>query len=393
MENRFTHCRVAYPVIHRAKVPFQPVIEIGSDIPARLRRIQEMDGELDRAVLSEEEYFELVADAYSSNIHYSTKLEGNPLPLAEVKRLTRRSLAGKPSEDTRKPKAPTQEILNHLALWVSPETFMPPWTADTVRGIHLGLMLRVDDKADPGTYRTVDSSVYTDEGQETFRPCPPIHIAREMESLLDWTNRRAPALHPLVAATVFFHEFESIHPFLDGNGRVGRTLFHLYLQQHGLANSHLCMVEKELTTDPETYYQLLAWTDQSKSYAELLDYFSAALLRSYEAALKRFQAKNLLSSSLPEISKRLVVAARHQGWFTVTQAARWVESTGDQTVRNRLNGLVKVGVIEAKGQTRARRYRFKQPLEHLRGLVSSVSKEVMDAVSEAVQERAAKPPK
>ena len=179
----------------------------------------------------------------------------------------------------------------------SPPTSLParfvrcicPGPACRGRGNPLGVVLRVDAKADPGTYRTVDSSVYTDEGQETFRPCPPIHIAREMESLLDWTNRRAPALHPLVAATVFFHEFESIHPFLDGNGRVGRTLFHLYLQQHGLANSHLCMVEKELTTDPETYYQLLAWTDQSTSYAELLDYFSAALLRSYEAALKRIE--------------------------------------------------------------------------------------------------------
>jgi Fic family protein len=245
-------------------------------------------------------------------------------------------------------------------------------------GIHLGLMMLVDPKARPGLYREVDSAVYTDQGQETFHPCPPKHIEREMTSLLEWTNKSAPALHPAVAATLLFHEFESIHPFLDGNGRVGRTLFHLYLQQHGLPNAHLCMVEKELTKDPGLYYQLLGWTDQKASYTELLDHFTDALVNSYESALVRFTDKDLLSSELPETSKRLVVAARHKDWFSVGEAARWVGGVGEQTIRNRLNELVGIGVLEARGQTRSRRYRFKHPLEELRRIVSGINTKVLE---------------
>lgn len=368
----YAHCQVLYPVIHKAKVPFRPLIEIDAETAAFLRRIQELDAELDRFVPSQDDYFELVADAYSSNIHYSTKLEGNPLPLAEVKRLTRRSLAGRPAADAAPPQAATQEILNHLALWIAPDLFAPPWTHQTVQGIHLGLMMLVEPKAEPGAYRAVDSSVYTDQGQETFVPCPPKHIEREMAALLDWSNKSAPAFHPVVGATLLFHEFESIHPFLDGNGRVGRTMFHLYLQQHGLPNSHLCMVEKELTRDPELYYQLLGWTDQKGTYTELLHYFAKALLVSYEAAIQRFEAKDLLSSNLSETSKRLLVAARHKDWFAVSEAARWVDGVGDQTVRNRLNELTTAGVLEARGRTKARRYRFRRPLEELQRQVAAI---------------------
>ena len=78
-----------YPVRHKKKIPFRPQIIIPHDIIQTNIEIFQMEAELDRFILSKKDYLELVSDASTSNIHISTKLEGNPLTKAEVKRITK----------------------------------------------------------------------------------------------------------------------------------------------------------------------------------------------------------------------------------------------------------------------------------------------------------------
>ena len=184
-------------------------------------------------------------------------------------------------------------------------------------------------------------------------------MAEELSSLLEWVNRRCGVYFPIVGAAVFFHEFESIHPFEEGNGRTGRTLFHLLLEELGLPNSRYCKVEKYLIQDPELYYRILGWTDHKGSYLELVDYFTDALLLSYREAVKTLSEKDLLTHDLDEISRRLLVQARRTpGWFSVREASAWIGGRSDQTIRSHLNGLVMRGALRAVGETRSRRYRF-----------------------------------
>jgi Fic family protein len=218
-----------------------------------------------------------------------------------------------------------------------------------------------------GTYRTERASIQSSEGQELFVPAPPTSVAEEMLSLLDWVNRRAPAYDPVVAATVMFHEFESIHPFGDGNGRVGRSLFHLFLQSSGLHYSHLCKIDRDLLSQGELYYQLLAYTDDTGSYRELVDLVSESVLKSYEDAHRLLSEKDLLSSDLDEAAKRLLrMARRNAAWFSVAEATGWVGSVGEQTVRKRLNQLEEIGALEKKGRTKSCRFRMSRPLADIR---------------------------
>jgi hypothetical protein len=131
-----------------------------------------------------------------------------------------------------------------------------------------------------------------------------------MEELLRWLHEEAPLYHPLIAGTLFFHEFESIHPFEDGNGRVGRVLFHGYLQNNGLENAHKCMIEPALTADKDLYYRILAHTDHTGSYTELVDFFVSRTLASYRDAVDRFRSLDLLTSRVDENKKRLLIQAR-----------------------------------------------------------------------------------
>lgn len=356
---KFRHCQSPMPVRHKRKVPFLPVVVAPPRLKERIQEVTRLDQELERHVLRQSDYFDLVADAYASNFHYSTKLEGNPLPLSEVRKITRNSLRGKKQKIGN---GHRQEILNHLMIALSPDAWRLPWTIDEVQGVHRMLLDGVDEEARPGQFRDFRSAIEDEDGDDSFITAPPEHIAEELTSLVHWVNNQAPTLHPIVAGAILFHEFESIHPFADGNGRTGRVLLHGYLGEHGLSHAHLCMVEKEVTEDPELYYRVLAWTDHTGSYTELVDYFADAIQLSYRKAVRRFAEKDLLSSAMDETAKRIVVQAkRHSEWFKIEDAARWVDGRAEDTVRRHLNGLVREGVLETQGATKAKRYRYPSP--------------------------------
>jgi len=318
-----------------------------------------MDMELDRFILSAADYLELVTEAYASNIHWSTRLEGNPLSEDEVVRLTRDTFAGK----TERNPGPQQEIVNHLYGHFLRDRLKLPWTSGTVRSVHSMLTEGTGTEGVPGEFRTTHASVF-DAGTEAFIACPPEHIEDEVSSLLNWMNSSGQALEPLVCSTVFFHEFESIHPFQDGNGRVGRTLFHLLLQETGMRNSKLCKIDLHLLRNPTTYYDLLAYADESGSYSELIDYFSLCVLEAYQETISKYRGKDLLGKGLDEGSIRLAQKARaHGSAFSLKEAAVWVEGMGEQTLRARLNHLVDIGFLKKEGRTAATRYRFMDPIE------------------------------
>jgi Fic family protein len=375
---RYGHCVHPYPVRHTHKVPFSPRITVPSDFGARASRIIALDRRLDRFILAEPDYFRFVQEAVTSNLHISVQLEGNPLTLEQVKRLTRDSLKGQTPTTV---SSAQREILNHLAVWFMPGELSLPWTVDTLRKVHASLMSGVDPGAMPGALRSKPSAILSSEGQELFITAPPEHIQTELEALLDWLNLESQAMWPVVAASVFFHEFESIHPFEEGNGRTGRVLFHAYLQNAGLVNAYRCLVEAELIRDPELYYLILGWTDHKHTYTDLVDYFTDALLKSYEDAVSRYRKKDV-SPRLDGVAATLVrMAKENAAWFTVKQAVQVVQNRSEQTVRNRLNELAEMQILHSLGQTRARRYRFADPLADVRARMASERAESLSVTS------------
>ena len=76
-----------FPVRHKKKIPFNPIITINSETRSMINEIKLLDSELGKYLLSGQDYYDLVLDAYSSNIHWFTKIEGNRMTLEEVKSL------------------------------------------------------------------------------------------------------------------------------------------------------------------------------------------------------------------------------------------------------------------------------------------------------------------
>jgi len=349
-----------YPVRHRRKVPFQPMIALPLRYREIVKGIRRMDGMLDGFVLGSEDYLELVKDAYADNIHWTTKIEGSQLSLDEVRKLTTRYTRGETAE---KNAGPIQEILNHLYSFFAEETMALPWDVDTIRNTHSILMRGVNPDVIPGMIRKEEVSVVGPDGSEYFITCPADNIEEELNSLIDWLNNSP--YDEITTATLFFHEFESIHPFRDGNGRVGRTLFQILLQELGLKNCNLCKFEREMLSDSATYYDLLSYADSTGIYTQMVMYIAESLEIAYRDAASVFGEKDRLAN-LDENARVIVRYAKEKGSFTFNEATTWIPGLGSQTLRKTLNHLVEADLVEKNGNTKGMTYSFKDPLRDLR---------------------------
>ena len=352
-----------YPVRHKKKDPFKPNLKLNKQYHDMVDRIRVLDSKLDNMILGDEDYLNLVIDAYSTNIHWSVKIEGNELSFDEVRRITKRFTEGNYGNEKRN--GATQEILNHLYSFFAKNIFEQPWTIDVITSAHSLLMKDVesDSKVIPGKFRKDIVSIIGEDGFEYFIACPPKFIEPELESLLGWLEYSP--FDVVCTSVLFFHEFESIHPFIDGNGRTGRTLFQILLQERGLKNSKLCKFEYELLKDSERYYTLLAYTDRTEDYTPFITYVIEALLKAYEDAVELFETKDKLKD-LDEVTKTLAKRSKLVRDFTVADAVSWVSTVQDQTVRSKLNKLVEMGILEREGNTRSTRYHFNDPFKEVR---------------------------
>ena len=356
-----------HPVRHKKKDLYTLNVRITPEYRRRILDILDMDAQLENYLLSLSDYRDLVTEAHAVNVHWSTRIEGNNLSLEEVRESSRRIMASKERLSARDP-GPKQEIINHLYSYFFEYDFSLPWGEDVVRGIHRFLMDSTGEDCSPGMIRTEEEmSVYSGDGTETFKACPAIHVAKELGQLLEWVGNSA--YDPLITAVVFFHEFESIHPFTEGNGRVGRSLFHILMQELGFRNFNLCKLEDKLVGQSSVYYGLLEYTDSYGDYSPIIEYFVDCITEAYEEALKCFSEKDVLKD-LDENGRTLALTSRAEGeWFTVQDAAEWVSGVTEQTVRVKLKHLVSIGVLEKEGHTRSTRFRFCDPFRNVKDIM------------------------
>lgn len=148
------------------------------------------------------------------------------------------------------------------------------------------ILMRGIGQTEPEKIRDVDVSVKDPNGFEYFIACPHGNVETELDRLVDWLNNSP--FDEFATATAFFHEFESIHPFEDGNGRTGRVFFQAILRELGLKNCGLCKFEEKLLSDTGTYYNMLAYTDMTANYTPLIHYVVESLHEVYREAIDTF---------------------------------------------------------------------------------------------------------
>ncbi len=154
----------------------------------------------------------------------STGIEGNTLTFEETSHLLFEGIVPK-----EKSLREIHEVLNHKKAFDYMLKYKEDLTKEFILWLHKLVVentLREDLVSQTGKYRTVQVFI--------GRSIPPKshEVPNKMASLLRWYSTNKMKLHPLVLASHFHTEFEKIHPFVDGNGRVGRLLMNFILHKN-----------------------------------------------------------------------------------------------------------------------------------------------------------------
>jgi Fic family protein len=289
----------------------------------------------------------------------SSRIEGTQATLGEL-------LASEAGAAVARSPADLREVGNYVVAleYGAGRLAKLPLSLRLVRELHERLMRGVrGDAATPGEFRRSQNWIGppgATPASATFVPPPPDQLS---ECLGAWESfLHDAALPPLVHAALAHAQFEAIHPFLDGNGRVGRLLITLSLIARGALPSPLLYLSAFFEATREEYYARLLGVTQRGEWEEWLSYFLAGAATQAEDASDRVQRIDALlvrwrgllartTSRLPD--RALDLLAENPFWTVNKMAARLeVAFTSAQRAIDRLESS---GIVARTGEARRNR--------------------------------------
>ncbi|MFQ5411645.1 MAG: Fic family protein [Phycisphaerae bacterium] len=171
-----------------------------------------------------------------------------------------------------------------------------PLSIRLVRELHGKLMHGArGGRATPGEFRRSQNWIGPPgctQANATYVPPPPDRL---MDCLGEWERAlRDPVLPPLIQTALIHYQFEAIHPFIDGNGRVGRLLITLLLMERGVLPAPLLYLSAFFEATRQEYYGRLLAVSRDGAWDAWLEYFLNGVARQSEDALSRAERINKL---------------------------------------------------------------------------------------------------
>ncbi|MEM6406733.1 MAG: Fic family protein, partial [Pseudomonadota bacterium] len=242
---------------------YQPPYTITTTILNQVATISEAIGRL-TVLTDQEQALRLRRINRVRTIHGSLAIEGNTLSEGQITAI----LEGK---QVIAPPREVQEVKNALAAYDRFDTWQPGSETDLLAA-HQILMSGLIDET--GRYRQGGVGILS--GQEVIHMAPPADRAPYlMADLLNWLT--TTDAHPLIVSSVFHYEFEFIHPFADGNGRMGRLWQSLILARWNPLFANL-PVENLIFEHQAEYYQALQASTQQTNSAPFITFILQTIL-------------------------------------------------------------------------------------------------------------------
>lgn len=272
---------------------------------------------------------------------YSARIEGNTLSEISIQ-----------EENT---DVETREIINIMkTLEYIDTTHISKIDHTVIRTFHS--MIGEGLFPDKGTYRNEVSGIFNREGMVVYMPPPPTQVVNLLNALIGYIQNENN--FPLVTAFVAHLVFEKIHPFLDGNGRVGRALIPSVLKCKGYAIPFPVTIEEYLDNHRDEYYDVLlnGMTDTNKYVKFML----SAYLKQMKKTIEKLEELSQKSPLLLELT------ARQEEIYTIIKEHRSVSlnfivrrflKVSERTLRNDLAKLIEKKLVVKIGNTKGVEYR------------------------------------
>lgn len=241
---------------------YQPPLTLTTKMLALVAEISEQIGQL-TAMDERLQTPQLRRSNRIRTIQASLAIENNTLSIEQVTAvLAGQRVLGLPRE--------IQEVRNAFAAYETMPDWQPSTRTDLLRAHELLMGGLIDDC---GQFRRAGVGICRGDKLVHMAP-PPSRVAHLIEDLLAWLG--ASDWHPLIISCVFHYEFEFIHPFADGNGRMGRLWQSLILSQWRPVLAYL-PVDAVIREQQDDYYAALSAADQLAESTPFVEFMLQAL--------------------------------------------------------------------------------------------------------------------
>lgn len=274
---------------------------------------------------------------------FSARIEGNPLQLSEV--------SFEKTKEVNK-----IEIFNIIeASNFIEKVKKGNITKEMFLDLHKRVLKNINTEA--GSFRKEPSAIFNQAGVAVYVPPSPLDIPKLLDKLVAYTNNDEEKF-PFIKALIAHLVFEKIHPFLDGNGRVGRLLISLILKAKGWDFSFTIPFEEYLDKNkPDYYYYLdIGLTDTNNYLVFMLNAYLSEI-ENVEEQIEKESNKDQLF--LPPRQEEIFNIIKDHGVTSFDMIRRRFLKVPERTLRYDLKKLLDRKIIEKSGETKGRFYRVK----------------------------------
>lgn len=306
-------------------------------------------------------------DALVRTVHYGTHIEGNELNLTEANKVMQgEHVIGRQRD--------VQEIINYRK------------AMDLINELHTGKEKeKIDEDLINKLHEITTSRILPDEkvgkfretqvviknsftGEVSFRPPEAVAVPSQMVELLEFIkNSSDDDMHPVLKSGTIHYEFVRIHPFVDGNGRVGRCLSTLILYQEGYDIRRFFSLEEYFDRNAADYYQALQSVAKNNGdLTEWLEYFVEGLaieLSRVREQVERISVDGKLKQKLggaplllSDRQLKIIEYIQSTGFLQNSAFKQLFPFVSEDTVLNDLKSLITSGLIKKVGKTKAAKY-------------------------------------
>ncbi len=276
-------------------------------------------------------------------IHTTLGLDGNPLAREKIAALTN-------NYPVRGPQKRIHEVTNTIKVYELLKE-LNPWLQDSFLSTHCMMLSGISE--DPGQFRTIDTGIF--RGSEIIRLAPPPkEVPKLMNELFEYIINGEDPL--LIKSCLFHCNVESIQPFLDGSGRMGRlwqTL--LLINKHPLFEFLPC--EKRLSKNSKEYFRALSASDRVSNATEFILFMLHMILETVTEFLDNCQRTETESDRLLSFHQMGMISFTRKDYLGIFKSIS--TATASRDLEKGVNG----GLFEKYGTKNRTTYSCRKLLE------------------------------
>ncbi|MBN2854497.1 Fic family protein [Patescibacteria group bacterium] len=341
---------------------FKPKYTISNKLLANIKRISEIVVELNNRNFSRVILLDMERRAREISAYSSTSIEGNPLPLTDVKRILKNIPEN--ARDSEK------EVLNYNKALVNLDNLIKNgqeiFNTKLILKIQQTVTTGLIEKYRCGKIRQESVFVNNPKTRQTvYLPPDYKDVNKLLEELFFYLNKNKNNIDPLILAGIFHKQFVVIHPFVDGNGRTSRLATKVLLAKMGLNTFNLFSFENYYNQNVTRYFKEVGClgdyyeTKDQIDFTSWLEYFTDGIIDELLRVIKELEKENNSPArELKEHHQKIITYIKKKGYITDKDYS--ILTNRAKPTRNLdFRKLIAAGIIEKIGKGRATYYKLK----------------------------------